>query len=167
MRHSYNCEALIEIPVGSQNKYEVDKENGRIKLDRVLFVPMNYPVEYGFIENTLAYDNDPLDILVITTNPTFPGCIIDVRVIGYLDVIDTGERDEKIISVPTKDPRFSHIYTYHQLPPHTMLEIEYFFKNYKNLTGKEVEINGWKDSEEAVNLIEECRRRYKEDTENN
>lgn len=153
-------EAIIEIPMGSQNKYEVCKERGLIKLDRVLFAPMTYPAEYGFIENTLAYDGDPLDVLVLVTNPTFPGCVIDVRVLGYLEMYDEEERDEKLIAVPKNDPRFSHVKTLNEIPPHTLLEIEYFFSTYKDLQGQTTRVGGWKDHEEAKILIEECFGRY-------
>ena len=97
-------EAIIEIPMGTQNKYEVDKEKNRIKLNRVLYSKMTYPAEYGFIDHTLAEDGDPLDILVLATTKTFPGCIVDARVLGYLDMIDSGEHDQKIIAVVDADP---------------------------------------------------------------
>lgn len=153
-------EALIEIPMGSQNKYEVDKSSGKIKLDRVLYSPMSYPAEYGYIEGTLAEDGDPLDILVLVTNSTFPGCIIDSRVIGYMAMIDDGEIDHKLLAVSSHDPRFNHIQNLDDLSPHTLLEIEHFFSHYKDLQGKNTTINGWYGSDEADVLIDECFKRY-------
>jgi len=153
-------EALIEIPTGSQNKYEVDKKTGRITLDRVLYTAMAYPAEYGYIDETLALDNDPLDILVLTTNPTFPGCIIESRVVGYLDMIDDGEPDQKLIAVPTSDPRFDQIQSLDDIAPHILKEIEHFFRRYKELQNKSCELFGYKNAEAAVALIKECRERY-------
>lgn len=102
-------DAYIEIPTGSQNKYEFDKEKGKYVLDRVLFSPMHYPTEYGYLENTLALDGDPLDVLVLATFPTFPGCVIESRVIGVLVMSDDKGQDEKLLAVPTKDPRWKHV----------------------------------------------------------
>ena len=101
----YTVDAIIEIPMGTKNKFEVNKETGRITLDRVLYSALSYPGEYGFIENTLADDKDPLDILVLSSYPTFPGCVVSARVLGYLKVIDNGENDEKVIAVVDKDPK--------------------------------------------------------------
>jgi inorganic pyrophosphatase len=155
-------EALIEIPMGSQNKYEVDKKTGKIKLDRVLYSPMSYPAEYGYIDDTLAEDGDPLDILVLVTNSTFPGCTIDSRVIGYMAMIDDGEIDHKLLAVSSHDPRFNHIKSLKDLSPHTLLEIEHFFAHYKDLQGNTTKINGWHDIDEAVKLINECFKRYQD-----
>ena len=102
-------EARIEIPMGSQNKYEVDPKTGKIKLDRVLYSASFYPVEYGFVENTLSLDGDPLDILVFTSSPTFPGCYMDCRIIGGMDMIDSGKEDTKVIAVNVGDPRFDQV----------------------------------------------------------
>ena len=153
-------EAFIEIPTGSQNKYEFDEERRVFKLDRVLFSPMFYPAEYGFIENTLALDGDALDILVLVSNPTFPGCIIDTRVIGFLNMIDSGEEDAKLIGVPVEDPRFDEVKTLEDLPQHRLKEISHFFERYKDLQGKKTEIGEWEGAEAAAALVEECKKRY-------
>ncbi len=154
-------EAIIEIPMGTKNKYEIDKLKNRIKLDRVLYTPMTYPAEYGYIEETLAEDNDPLDILVLATSKTFPGCIVDARVVGYLDVVDNSEKDEKIIAVMEHDPRFSHIHEITDIQEHTLREIKHFFKTYKDLQqNKVVEVYDFHDKIDALELISECQARY-------
>ncbi len=157
-------EATIEIPMGTQNKYEVDPKTRRIKLDRVLSSSVSYPSEYGFIENTLAGDKDPLDILVLTTYPTFPGCIIKSRILGYLELIDNGYTDEKVISVNATDPRYDHIKTIDDLPEHIIEEIKEFFKTYKHLQGINVTVGNVYGLEETLKLIDECKKRF---TENN
>jgi len=157
-------EAVIEIPMGTKNKYEIDKLRQRIKLDRVLYSQMTYPAEYGYIENTLAEDNDPLDILVLASTKTFPGCIVDARVIGYLDMVDNGEKDHKIIAVMDHDPRFSHIHKMEDIQQHMLREITHFFKTYKDLQeNKTVEVYDFHDKEEAITLIDECIERYKKE----
>lgn len=154
-------EAIIEIPMGTKNKYEIDKLRNRIKLDRVLYSQMTYPAEYGYIEQTLAEDNDPLDILVIASTKTFPGCIVDARVIGYLDMVDNDEKDHKIIAVMDTDPRFSHIQKMSDIQEHMLREIKYFFKTYKDLQlNKKVEVYDFHDKEEAIKLIDDCILRY-------
>ena len=154
-------EAIIEIPMGTKNKYEIDKERNRIKLDRVLYTPMTYPAEYGYIEETLALDHDPLDILVLATSKTFPGCIVDARVVGYLDVVDNNENDAKIIAVMEHDPRFSHIHEITDIQEHTLREIKHFFKTYKDLQqNKVVEVFDFHDKIDALELIQQCQKRY-------
>lgn len=154
-------EAIIEIPMGTKNKYEIDKQRNLIKLDRVLYSPMTYPAEYGYIEETLAEDNDPLDILVLASSKTFPGCIVDARVVGYLDMIDSGEPDQKIIGVMNNDPRFSHINEITDIQEHTLREIKHFFKTYKDLQqNKTVVVNDFHDKIDALELIQLCKRRY-------
>lgn len=155
-------EAFIEIPTGSQNKYEYDSVNGVFKLDRVLFSPMFYPAEYGFLKDTLALDGDELDILVLVTNPTFPGCVIDTRVLGFLNMIDGGEEDSKLIGVPVEDPRFNGIETLDDLPEHKLKEIVHFFERYKDLQGTKTEIGSWEGPEAAAKLIDECIVRFQE-----
>lgn len=155
-------DAFIEIPAGSQNKYEFDKELGRFRLDRVLFSPMHYPTEYGYLEGTLAEDGDPLDILVLTTFPTFPGCVIRSRVIGVLIMSDDKGQDEKLLAVPVDDPRFDHVKDLSHVSPHVLKEIAHFFERYKDLENKETKIEGWKDAEFAAKLYEECVKRYNE-----
>ena len=155
-------EAIIEIPMGTRNKYEIDKTRNRIKLDRVLYSQMTYPAEYGYIENTLAEDNDPLDILVIASTKTFPGCIVDARVIGYLDMVDNDEKDHKIISVMDSDPRFSHIHEMEDIQEHMLREIKHFFKTYKDLQqNKQVDVYDFHSKDEAIALLEACIERHK------
>ena len=123
-------EAIIEIPLKTRNKFEVDKKSNRIKLDRVLYSAMTYPAEYGYIENTLANDGDPLDILVISSEATFPGCVVPARVIGYLKMLDNGFEDYKLISVVDVDPRYKEISKLSDLSNFTLDEIKDFFQNY-------------------------------------
>lgn len=153
-------EAFVEIPAGSQNKYEYDKDKGRFILDRVLYSPMHYPTEYGYVNDTLAEDGDPLDILVLTTSPTFPGCVIESRVIGVLVMSDDKGRDEKLLAVPTKDPRWNEVKSLDDVQPHLLQEISHFFQVYKDLENKKTIIEGWKDAEFANNLYEQCIVRY-------
>jgi len=154
-------DTIIEIPLKTKNKYEIDKKTNRIRLDRVLYSAMNYPAEYGYIEDTLALDGDPLDVLVINSEPTFPGCIVPARVIGYLSVVDDGDKDYKIISVVDVDPRFRDIKGLEDLSEFTLDEIKDFFANYKTLQKIKVEVYEYQDVEEALKLIEKCRERYR------
>jgi len=154
-------EAIIEIPMGTQNKYEVDKVKNRIKLNRVLYSKMTYPAEYGFIEYTLAEDGDPLDILVLATTPTFPGCIVDARVVGYLDMYDSGEHDEKIIAVVDADPRFEDIQNIDDIKDLQLKEIKLFFRTYKELQdGHHVEVLDYYSRDEAIELIDKYSKAY-------
>lgn len=152
--------ALIEIPLGSKNKYELDKSTGRIFLDRVLYAAMIYPAEYGIIENTLAPDGDPLDILVICDHPTFPGCIVPARVLGYLSMVDNGKLDYKLISVVDCDPRYDGVTELEHLPAFILKEIANFFENYKVLQNVVVEVGEYHSKDEAIRIIQECRDRY-------
>ena len=154
-------DALIEIPLGSKNKYEKDKETGRIRLDRVLYASMIYPAEYGVIEQTLAPDGDELDILVICSDPTFPGCTVPARVLGYLDMMDNGKLDYKLISVVDCDPRYDEIHSLEDLSPFILKEIANFFSNYKMLQGIAVEVGSYHGRRDAVRIIEECKNAYK------
>lgn len=153
-------EALIEIPTGSQNKYEFDKERGLLRLDRVLYSPIYYPADYGYVPETLAEDGDPLDILVLVTNPTIPGCLIDARVIGALEMVDGGEADYKLLAVPVRDPRFKHMETLEDVAPHVLREIEYFFKTYKDLEDKVTEVKSWRDLQFAQTAVDRARAAY-------
>ena len=153
--------ALIEIPLGSKNKYELDEKTGRIMLDRVLYAAMIYPAEYGIIEHTLAPDGDPLDILVICSDPTFPGCVVPARVLGYLSMIDNGKTDYKLISVVDCDPRYNGVHALTDLPPFTLKEIANFFANYKVLQDVTVEVGQYYPREEALRIIQECREAYR------
>lgn len=147
---------LIEIPAGSKNKYEFDKDLNAFALDRVLYASVMYPYDYGFVPNTLADDGDPLDGMVIMDQPTFPGCVIAARPIGMLEMIDGGDRDEKILCVPDKDPRYAAVKSIKDIPQHRLDEIAEFFQTYKNLEKKSVEILGWKDVDAVMPLVEQC-----------
>lgn len=159
MNHNV-IDALIEIPLGSKNKYELDKATGRIKLDRVLYAAMIYPAEYGVIEETLAPDGDQLDILVICNDPTFPGCMVPARVLGYLDMVDGGKLDYKLISVVDCDPRYDSVQELEDLSPFVLKEIANFFTNYKVLQGIKVEVGEFHGKQEAMEIIETCRKAY-------
>lgn len=153
-------EAFIEIPAGSQNKYEFDKEKGMLRLDRVLYSPVHYPTDYGYVDNTLEEDGDPIDILVLVTNPTVPGCLVDTRVIGVLSMADDKGVDNKLLGVPVRDPRFAGVQDLSDVPSHVLREIEHFFKTYKDLEGKQTMIQGWKGVAEASIILERARAAY-------
>ena len=152
--------AVIEIPSGSRNKYELDKVSGMLKLDRVLFSAVHYPGDYGFIPRTLHEDNDPLDIIVRIHEPTFPGCQIQSRPIGVLKMLDRGEPDDKILAVPSNDPMHHEYYDIADLPRHYLKEVEHFFQIYKDLEGKRMQIKGWEKSDVAMQVIMESIARY-------
>ena len=160
MQPDHIIETLIEIPVGSRNKYEYDEKRGRIRLDRVLYASVHYPTHYGLIPGTLASDGDPLDVLVLAEEPVFPGCLVDARVLGVLHMRDMGEDDHKIVAVEHSDPRLSPINALGDVAPHLLREIETFFNTYKDLEGKQTEIIGWLGREDALRLIDGCRRAY-------
>lgn len=134
---------VVEVPKGSRNKYEYDRESRRIKLDRVLFSAVHYPADYGYVEGTLAEDGDEVDILVLIDEPTFPGCLIEAKPIGMLRMQDEKGIDNKILAVPVHDPRWSPFEDISELPPHLLTEIENFFLTYKKLEVKEVRSEGW------------------------
>jgi inorganic pyrophosphatase len=152
--------AVIEIPSGSRNKYELDKVTGLLKLDRVLYSAVQYPGDYGFIPGTLAEDGDPLDVLVLINEPTFPGCLITVRPVGVLHMKDRGDPDEKILAVPSEDPYHQEYFDIADLPQHYLKEVEHFFSVYKDLEGKRVEMLGWDKSVAAMSTITDCIARY-------
>lgn len=144
---------VIEIPKGSRNKYEYDEELDVIKLDRVNYAAMAHPYDYGFIPQTRSEDGDHLDAFVILDSSVFPGCLVSARPVGVLYMIDDGEKDEKIIAVPAHDPRYDHITKLTDLSPHLPKEIEHFFAHYKDLQNKKVEITGWGDREQALEMM--------------
>ena len=154
--------ALIEIPSGSRNKYELDKDSGLMRLDRVLYSAVHYPGDYGFIPRTLHEDGDPCDILVLVNEPTFPGCQIDARPIGVLMMRDRGEPDDKILAVPSNDPYYSEYFDIADIPQHYLKEVEHFFHIYKDLEGRRVQTVGWEKSEKAMRVIMDSVRRYAE-----
>lgn len=152
--------AVIEIPLDSSIKFEYDKELHVFRLDRNLYSAVHYPGDYGFIPSTLGDDGDPLDVIVLVDRPSFPGCLMEVRPIGSLEMIDGGEADEKILCVGSKNPRFSEVTEYTQILPHMLREIAEFFGTYKNLEKKAVEIGGWKDAAFARELITKGQKAY-------
>jgi inorganic pyrophosphatase len=155
-------EAVIEIPRGSRNKYEVDHETGRVHLDRVLFTPFTYPVDYGYFDHTLGGDGDPLDALVLLEFPVYPGVVVSVRPVGVLPMEDDGGIDEKILCVPAKDVRWNHIQDIDDVSKQTKDEIEHFFSHYKDLEpNKWVKVGSWAGKAEAERLIAEAQDRYK------
>ncbi|MDR9363118.1 MAG: inorganic diphosphatase [Microbacteriaceae bacterium] len=155
-------EVVIEIPRGSRNKYEVDHETGKVLLDRVLFTPFVYPVDYGFFEHTLGGDGDPLDALVLLEFPVFPGVGMEVRPVGMLLMEDDGGLDEKVLCVLDGDPRWDHIQDIDDVPSQTRNEIEHFFEHYKDLEpGKWVKLQGWKNLAETQKVIDKAFEDYK------
>ena len=159
-------DVVIEIPKGQRNKYEMDHETGRIRLDRMLFTSTRYPSDYGFIEDTLADDGDPLDALVLLDEPTFPGCVIRCRAIGMFRMRDEKGNDDKVLCVPATDPRMEHLRDIHHVPEFDRLEIQHFFEVYKALEpGKQVETSRWTGRKEAEAEIESCRARLAQTAE--
>lgn len=154
--------AIVEIPAGSRNKYELDKETGHFKLDRVLYSAVHYPGDYGFIPRTLHEDGDPLDVLVKINEPTFPGCQITVRPIGVLMMLDKGEPDDKILGVPADDPYFHDVAGLDDVSTHYLKEVEHFFQIYKDLEGKRIELRGWKPRAVAEEIILRSMERYRD-----
>ena len=156
-----SVKALIEISQGSRTKYEIDKETGLLKLDRVIYSSFHYPVNYGFIPQTLGWDNDPLDILVLCSQSIQPLCLVDATVIGNMQMIDSGEYDDKIIAVATKDPSVNHIRSIEELPRHFISELRNYFEQYKVLENKEVKIDKFQNKEDAYQIINEAIDLYK------
>ncbi|WP_304156654.1 inorganic diphosphatase [Mesonia mobilis] len=154
-------DVLIEIPKGSRNKYEYDFELKKIRYDRMIFSSMMYPADYGFVPETLALDGDPLDVLVLVTEPTFPGCVIEVKPIGVFHMADEKGPDEKIICVPVSDPIGNKVDDLSGLNPHLIKEIEHFFRVYKDLEEKKVDVGDWGDAKEAKKIVEQCIERFK------
>jgi inorganic pyrophosphatase len=153
-------DVVIEIPKGQRNKYEMDHETGRIRLDRMLFTSTRYPADYGFIEHTLADDGDPLDALVLLEEPTFPGCLISCRAIGMFRMRDEMGNDDKVLCVAATDPRMAHLRDIEDVSEFDRLEIHHFFEVYKALEpGKEVETATWVNQAAAYSEIEACRER--------
>jgi inorganic pyrophosphatase len=153
-------DVLIEIPKGSRNKYEYDFELKKIRFDRMLFSSMMYPGDYGFIPKTLALDGDPLDVLVMGTEPTFPMCVMEVKPIGVFHMADEKGPDEKLICVPVTDPIWNTYQDITDLNPHRKKEITHFFQVYKDLEKKKVDVGGWGDAQEAMEIYKKCVERY-------
>lgn len=155
-------EVMIEIPRGSRNKYEYDHERHIIKLDRVLYSSVHYPTDYGFVPGTLAGDGDPLDVLVVVDEPTFPGCYMRARPIGTLLMFDEKGEDEKILAVPVDDPRYNGVHDLPDLAEHWPREIATFFRTYKELQGVQTDVRGWHQADTAWRVIEECAKRFEQ-----
>lgn len=156
--------ATIEIPRGSRNKYEVDHETGRVKLDRYLFTSMQYPADYGFIEDTLGNDGDPLDVLVLLTEPLFPGVLVDVRPIGMFQMEDEAGGDDKVLAVPAGDPRWDSYQDIDDVDKFTLDAIEHFFTRYKDLEpGKFVKGSNWVGRDAAEAEVNASIERFKKD----
>lgn len=153
-------DVIVEIPKGSRNKYEYDYEKKMIRYDRMIFSSMHYPSDYGFFPETLALDGDALDALVLVTEPTFPGCLIEVIPIGLFRMADEKGPDAKILCVPVDDPQWNKIQDLNQVNPHLINEIEHFFQVYKDLENKKVGIEGWEDKSQAVAVIARAQQRY-------
>ena len=150
---------LIEIPKGSRNKYEWDEHDKAIKLDRFLFSSVAYPTDYGFLPDTCAEDGDPLDVMVLVTDPTFPGCLIDVKVVGLFRMTDDGKQDDKVLCVPCNDPNWSPVTELDDISQALRNEIEHFFSIYKQPEGKTVEVDGWYPRDEAMRIIRAAHER--------
>jgi len=152
----------IEVPQGSQNKYEYNHDLGVIMLDRVLYSPVHYPADYGHIPSTHCEDGDPLDVLVLVTEPTFPGCVITARPIGVMEMEDEKGLDDKVLAVPKDDPRFAQVKDLKDVPPHILKEIAHFFEVYKALEpNKWTKVRKWYDAAEAKKRVNDAIRLYK------
>lgn len=153
-----NC--VIEIPKGSKGKYEIDKRSGMLQLDRVLFSSVHYPANYGFIPQTLADDNDPMDVLVFCSIDVYQMCIIEAKVIGVMEMIDGTEKDEKIIAVARHDMSFNYLNELSELPPHALVELRRFFEDYKKLEHKDVTVERFMNKETAYKIINDSIEKY-------
>ncbi|HEV2214509.1 MAG TPA: inorganic diphosphatase [Terracidiphilus sp.] len=154
--------AVVEIPKDATNKFEYDKHLHVFKLDRNLHSPVHYPGDYGFIPSTLSDDGDPLDVLVLVANASFPGCVQEVRPIGLLEMLDQGILDEKVLAVGKNNPRYTNIWNYTDIYPHLLKEITHFFSIYKDLEGKRVEVKGWHDAAYARDQVHRASEMFKE-----
>lgn len=151
---------VVEINKGSKNKYEIDKKTGLIALDRVSHTAQDFPFDYGFVPRSLWHDDDPLDVVLLTTYPLLPGVLVRARPIALMNMIDSGEGDDKIIAVPVDDPRFDQMQDLDDINSHTIKEIEHFYSTYKKLQNKEVEVKGFKGRREAQAVFEEGLKLY-------
>jgi inorganic pyrophosphatase len=158
-------QAVIEIPLGSNVKYELDKPSGLLKVDRIIHSAVFYPANYGFIPQTYAEDNDPLDVLVLCQEPVQPLALIKARAIGLMTMIDSGASDDKVIAVATNDPEFNNYVEARDLPPHRLLVLKRFFSDYKQLEGKKVEVEDIRPAYAAVSVIERALARYQQERE--
>lgn len=152
---------IIEIPKFSKNKYEIDKETGIIALDRVMHTAQDYPFDYGFVPQTLFDDGDALDVVLVTTYPLAPGILVKARPIAIMEMIDGGDRDDKVVAVPVEDPRFEHVKDINDIYPHFKKEMSHFFETYKKVQKKEVSIGEWHGADEAKKAFERSCEMYK------
>jgi inorganic pyrophosphatase len=157
---------MVECPRKSRNKIEWDPKINAFRFSRMLFTSTQYPIEYGFIPNSLASDGDPADIMALTGEPTFTGCVIEVRIIGMLRMIDHGVEDNKILAVPVRDPHYSHIKKLGDVPQDRLNEIEHFFKVYKQLEKKIVIVKGWTGRKTALEYLKKAYKRHDKDNGN-
>src|SRR5262245_25101832 len=155
--------AIIEIPMGSSVKYELDKRTGLLKMDRVLYSAVHYPANYGFIPQTYAEDNDPLDVLVLCQEPVVPLTLVRARAIGLMTMLDSGKRDHKVLAVALDDPEFNNLHEARELPAHRLALVRRFFQDYKTLEGKEVEVDEVQPAAAALPVIEQALDRYSEE----
>ncbi|MFZ2299774.1 MAG: inorganic diphosphatase [Candidatus Moraniibacteriota bacterium] len=153
---------IIECPKGSKNKYEIDKENGLIKLDRAMKTSQDYPFDYGFVPQSFWDDGDALDVVLLATYPLAPGILVEARPIGIMTMVDCGDSDDKIIAVPKSDPRFDEIKNLGDVNPHTLKEMRHFFETYKAIEGKKVVVKGFKKKQDALVAIKRGLKMYKE-----
>ena len=160
--NDFTIEVIVEIPKGSRNKYEYDPVRKMFRYDRMIFSSMFYPSDYGFIPDTLAGDGDALDALVLVSEPTFPGCLIEVKPIGLFRMRDEKGPDAKILCVPVSDPIWNRVNNLDEINPHLKKEIEHFFQVYKDLEKKKVGIEGWEDKASALQEIETSQQRFQE-----
>jgi len=156
----HEVNAVIEIARGQTNKYEYDKQLHVFRLDRNLYSPVHYPGDYGFIPATLSNDGDALDVLVLVDAPSFTGCVMTVRPVGFLEMVDQGKDDEKILAVGTNNPIYDGVHSYRELYPHVLKEVEHFFNVYKELEAKSTRIVGWHGEKRARTIVSECHDRY-------
>jgi inorganic pyrophosphatase len=153
---------IVEIASGSRNKYEYDKMLDIFRLDRALHSPIFYPGDYGFAPRTLALDGDPLDVLILVSEPTFSGCLVAARPIGLLRMIDDGKEDDKVLAVPVGEPEYADVHNYTQIFAHQLRKIQHFFETYKLLEGKETQVAGWDDAAAARRVIGESAQRFED-----
>jgi inorganic pyrophosphatase len=154
--------AVIEIPQGSRAKYEIDKASGLLRLDRIIYSSFYYPCNYGFIPQTYGDDKDPLDILVITSQPVQPMCLMEAKVMGVMQMVDSGDADDKIIAVAATDPSVNHYNNIEELPKHFFDELRHFFEEYKKLENKAVVVEEFQDKATALKIIEDARAFYRD-----
>lgn len=153
---------VVECPKGSKNKYEIDKATGLITLDRAMKTSQDYPFDYGFAPQTLWEDNDPLDVVVLSTYPLYPGILLTVRPVAVMHMVDCGEGDDKIIAVPVKDPRWDEVTDLSHINKHFLKEVQHFFETYKSIENKVVTVNGFEGKEKAIEAVEKSIKLYRE-----